>query len=131
MYIQRILKEQGMKSMGVGDGAAAVTAAGKERFDLILMDMGLPVMSGLDAARAIRQAEAAMGKQRTPIAALTANAHPQDKDECTKAGMDDFISKPFDEKAFWRVIDRLLACSDDPEANPTTDPSVSPSNAQD
>jgi CheY-like chemotaxis protein len=108
MYIQRILKEQGMKSTGVGDGEDAVTEAARDGFDLILMDLGLPKLGGLEATRAIRQAEAARGKPRIPIAALTANAYPQDREECIKAGMDDFISKPFEEKAFWRVVDRLL-----------------------
>jgi signal transduction histidine kinase/CheY-like chemotaxis protein len=131
LYIQRILREQGMKTTGVGDGEAAVAAAGRERFDLILMDMGLPVMSGLDATRAIRQEEASSGTQRSPIAALTANAYPQDREECTKAGMDGFISKPFEEKAFWQVIDRLLAPPENPVPKPSTDTAVSPSEDQD
>jgi CheY-like chemotaxis protein len=95
------------------------------------MDLGLPKLSGLEATRAIRQSEATSGKKRTPIAALTANAYPQDKEECTKVGMDDFISKPFEEIAFWRVVDRLLR----PEgASSGTSPgaiSVSPSDDQD
>lgn len=123
LYIQRILKEEGLRTSGVGDGAAAVEAAGKESFDLILMDMGLPVMSGLDATRSIRQAEVATGRKRTPIAALTANAYPQDREECTRAGMDDFISKPFEEKAFWQVVDRLLGFSSAPSINPSVNPS--------
>jgi signal transduction histidine kinase/ActR/RegA family two-component response regulator len=128
LYIQRILKEQGMKSTGVGDGEAAVTTAGNAEFDLILMDLGLPKLSGLEATRAIRQSETASGKKRTPIAALTANAYPQDKEECTKVGMDDFISKPFDEKAFWRVVDRLLRRKGDPSGGVSGDPSSAPSN---
>jgi signal transduction histidine kinase/ActR/RegA family two-component response regulator len=131
LYIQRLLKEQGMQATGVGDGESAVATAGNAGFDLILMDLGLPKLSGLEATRAIRQSEATSGKKRTPIAALTANAYPQDKEECTKVGMDDFISKPFEEIAFWRVVDRLLR----PEgASSGTSPgaiSVSPSDDQD
>jgi signal transduction histidine kinase/FixJ family two-component response regulator len=135
MYIQRLLKEQGMMTTGVGDGESAVAAASTEPFNLILMDLGLPKLSGLEATRAIRQAESASGRPRTLIAALTANAYPQDKEECIKAGMDDFISKPFEEKGFWRVLDRLLgpsatipdATSDDPSVRSSADSRVNPS----
>jgi CheY-like chemotaxis protein len=131
LYIQRMLEGEGLKTSGVGDGAAAVAAAGEEAFDMILMDMGLPLMSGLDATRIIRQAETATGRKRTPIAALTANAYPQDREECTKAGMDDFISKPFEEKAFWLVVDRLLGVSSAPSINQSVNPSINPSSDQD
>ena len=123
MYIQRILREQGMATTEAGDGKSAVSMALGSEFDLILMDMGLPVMNGLEATRNIRKAEIAMGRRRTPIAALTANAFPQDREECINAGMDDFISKPFEEKNLWLVVDRLL----DPKSNPSVSSPLSPS----
>jgi signal transduction histidine kinase/CheY-like chemotaxis protein len=62
--------------------------------DIVLMDMSMPVMNGVDATREIRAWEAAEGCNRCPIIALTANARPADKKKCIDAGMDDFLSKP-------------------------------------
>ncbi len=63
-------------------------------FDLILMDMHMPGVDGLEAARRIRAAET--GSARTPIIALTANAFAEDRDACLAAGMDGFLVKPLD-----------------------------------
>jgi len=79
----------------VGDGQAAVEAQAREPFDLILMDVQMPVLGGMDATRAIRAAEAASPQtRRVPIVALTARAMKGDREECLAAGMDDYVSKP-------------------------------------
>ena len=67
-----------------------------DRYDLILMDMHMPGVDGLEAARRIRAAEAELDAPRTPIVALTANAFAEDRDACLAAGMDGFLVKPLD-----------------------------------
>ena len=64
------------------------------RYDLVLMDVQMPQLDGLEAARRIRAAEA--GEARTPIVALTANAYAEDREACIAAGMDEILTKPLD-----------------------------------
>jgi len=79
----------------VNDGAAAVEAATRERFDLIFMDYHMPVLDGLHATQAIRAFEAQSRSSRTPIVAITASAMPSERAQCLAAGMDDVLVKPF------------------------------------
>jgi len=81
-----------------------LAAAADPDLDLILMDCQMPVMDGLDAARAIREAEA--GGPRVPIVALTGNAMPGDREACVAAGMDDYLAKPFSLSALKAMIDK-------------------------
>ena len=74
-------------------------------FDLILMDVRMPGIDGLEAARRIRAAEARAGQPRTPIIALTANAFPEHREACLAAGMDGFITKPLDRERLIRALD--------------------------
>jgi signal transduction histidine kinase/ActR/RegA family two-component response regulator len=76
-------------------GEEGLHAAMQRRFDLVLMDMQMPVMDGLQCTRAIRTYESAQQFDRTPIVAMTANALPSDRLACEDAGMDGFLSKPF------------------------------------
>jgi signal transduction histidine kinase/DNA-binding response OmpR family regulator len=83
------------------NGAAAIDCwlaarAGRAPFDRILMDLHMPGMDGLEAARRIRANEAEIGMSRTPILALTANASAEDREACLAAGMDGFLVKPLD-----------------------------------
>ena len=75
-------------------GQEAVDIVDKRHFDLILMDMQMPVMGGLEATRRIRAAEISAGRPRTPIIAMTAAAMESDREACLAAGMDDYIAKP-------------------------------------
>jgi CheY-like chemotaxis protein/HPt (histidine-containing phosphotransfer) domain-containing protein len=91
------------------DGREALLRIQSERFDLILMDVEMPVMNGLEATAAIREYESGRGEWRTPIVALTAEAMSGDRDRCLAAGMDDYISKPADPKALYALIKRYPA----------------------
>ena len=77
------------------NGEEGLRAAMRQDFDLILMDMQMPVMDGLDATRAIRAFEVANQRKRVRIVAMTANAMASDREACEQAGMDAFLSKPF------------------------------------
>jgi PAS domain S-box-containing protein len=76
------------------DGAVAAELVRRRRFDVILMDVQMPVMNGLDAARAIRAHESITGALPVPIIALTANAMKGDRELCIAAGMGDYLAKP-------------------------------------
>ena len=89
------------------DGLQAVAAAAERPYALILMDMQMPVMDGLEATRRIRGGD---GPNRdVPIVALTANAMASDQDACREAGMTDFLAKPFDRAGLTACIERALA----------------------
>jgi len=109
-----VVERGGHRLTLVGDGAAAVEAAQTRTFDVILMDMHMPVMNGLEAVREIRKAE---GDKRVPIIALTANALQEDQDACFAAGMDDFLSKPFEPAALLAMVARYGRAEE--EANPS------------
>jgi PAS domain S-box-containing protein len=89
-----MLQKWGHKVVVAGNGREAVDLSAGESFDLILMDMQMPDMSGIEATAAIRARETAGGAARLPIVALTANAMSGDRERCLAAGMDDYLSKP-------------------------------------
>jgi signal transduction histidine kinase/DNA-binding response OmpR family regulator len=85
------------------DGREAVEACAGDRFDLVLMDLQMPGMDGIGAARTIRETDA-----RTPLLALTAHAYPRDRERCMAAGMDDYLAKPVTPERLIRYVDRHL-----------------------
>ena len=89
-----ILEAVGVELTVVEDGQAAVEATEANQFDVILMDMQMPVMDGLTAIRLIRERERVTGVRRTPILALTANAMPEHARASAEAGADGHLSKP-------------------------------------
>jgi len=97
-----ILGGLGVAVETVEDGAQAVEAARNGAYDLILMDVHMPVMDGLDATRAIRRLDGPAGQ--TPIVALTANVQPEQVQRCREAGMDDHVGKPIQVAELLRVI---------------------------
>jgi CheY-like chemotaxis protein len=101
LLARALLHRLGHSPVVVGNGGLAVeafTAAAQAGvpYDLVLMDVHMPELDGLEAARRIRTAEAAMQLPRTRIVALTANAFGEDRDACLAAGMDNFLVKPLD-----------------------------------
>ncbi|HEX5378288.1 MAG TPA: ATP-binding protein [Phenylobacterium sp.] len=92
----------------VADGRAAFESWRDGTYDLILMDIQMPVMDGIDSARAIRAAELETGRRRTPIVALTANALSHQVEEYLAAGMDGHVAKPIEIAKLYDAISRAL-----------------------
>ena len=93
------------------DGQKAVEAAAaapEGYFDLVFMDMQMPLMDGIEAPRAIRDRERAAGRNRVPIVAMTANAFTEDREQALEAGMDGFMTKPIDLGKLRRVLEEYL-----------------------
>ena len=91
------LKKYNHEVIIANNGLEAVEKFGENKFDVILMDIMMPVMDGLEATVKIREAEKKHGiEKRTPIIALTANTMDNDKEKCLSYGMDEFLAKPFD-----------------------------------
>ena len=88
-----ILKRLGLVVDHCTDGAMVLESMSREAYDLVLMDMNLPVVDGLEVARRIRLQERDTGRH-VPIVALTGYAFPEDRMKCLSAGMDDFLAKP-------------------------------------
>ncbi|MEM6648730.1 MAG: response regulator [Pseudomonadota bacterium] len=97
-----ILKRAGHHVDVAGNGAEAVETFTLAEYDIVLMDMRMPEMDGLEATKALRAA----GHIDVPIIALTANAMGVDREACLQAGMNDFLSKPFDPNDLTRLLDR-------------------------
>ena len=100
-----ILEKLGCAVDVATDGEAALSLSAKARYDLIFMDVHMPVMDGLTATRSIRQSTLNQNRE-TPIVAITASASEQDQERCTAAGMDDFIAKPFKAEQLAKAIAR-------------------------
>lgn len=104
-----LLQQSGHRVSVADNGRLGLEAWRGGSFDLVLMDMMMPEMDGLEATRRIRTEEAARGNTRIPIVAVTASVMPGDRERCLEAGMDGFVSKPFTPEALLREIDRVLA----------------------
>jgi CheY-like chemotaxis protein len=104
--VEFILEPLGAELHSVENGELAVAEAAAGSFDLILMDMQMPVMDGLEAVRRIRERERAEGLDRVRVCMLTANALPQFQTMAREAGADDFLTKPISAEA---LIGRVVA----------------------
>ncbi len=111
MLSRSILERAGHTVCLAVNGREAVefyfAALNTEPFDVVLMDVHMPDVDGLEATRQIRIRE--RSGHRVPIAALTANAFQEDRDDCLDAGMDDYLSKPFEPESLARTLHRLCA----------------------
>lgn len=104
LIVRRMLEPEALTLDFAENGARAVALYQQCRPDLVLMDMSMPIMDGLDATREIRRIEAEKGLPRCPVIALTANAFGEDRDACIAAGLDDFLSKPVTRAALTACI---------------------------
>jgi signal transduction histidine kinase/CheY-like chemotaxis protein len=106
MLAVRILQKRGHTVEVVEDGRQAIEALGKQPFDLILMDLQMPELGGLEATTLIREHEKSAGGH-IPIIAVTANAMVGDRERCLIAGMDDYVSKPIQANELFAAIERV------------------------
>jgi two-component system sensor histidine kinase/response regulator len=102
---QVLLRKLGHRAVIAANGRAALSALKKQAFDLVLMDIQMPVMGGLEAASGIRAEETRIGGH-IPIVAMTAHAMSGDRDRAMLAGMDDYVSKPIRFEDLRRAIQR-------------------------
>ncbi|GMV04713.1 MAG: hypothetical protein AMXMBFR53_09930 [Gemmatimonadota bacterium] len=98
-----LLKRRGHEVIAVTDGKQAVEAAQRDRFDLVLMDIQMPEMDGLEATRRIRRFADA---ETLPVVALTAHAFAEERERSRVAGMNDFLAKPFRPEDLYDLVDR-------------------------
>jgi CheY-like chemotaxis protein len=99
---QLFLERAGCDVLLAGDGSEAIARLDEQRVDLVLMDVQMPVMDGLEATRRLRAAG-----HRLPIVGLTANAMPEQVAECREAGMDDVIAKPLERERLESVLEKF------------------------
>ncbi len=106
--VTRLLEKRSLVPVLAGDGNEVLRALESDTFDLILMDVQMPGMDGLQTTAAIRHREQETGR-RVPILAMTAHAMDRDRQRCLEAGMDAYVSKPVSPEALYRAIEDLLA----------------------
>jgi CheY-like chemotaxis protein len=99
-----LLSGRGHHVTVVANGREAVERLARETFDLVLMDLQMPVMGGLEATAVIREQEPRTGR-RTRIIAMTAHAMSRDRERCLAAGMDGYLSKPIDKEELFAAVE--------------------------
>ncbi|MEY2878099.1 MAG: hypothetical protein RLZZ15_479 [Verrucomicrobiota bacterium] len=102
--VTAMLKALGYTPATASDGAQGLTALAAHRYDLVLMDVQMPVLDGFGATRRLRDGEAGELNRRVRVVALTANAASEDRDACLAAGMDDFLTKPIQRPRLLEVL---------------------------
>ena len=105
MLATAMLKKGNMTVEVANNGLDAIHALSDHAFDVVLMDVQMPVMDGLEATRSIRDV---LQFQDLPVIAMTANAMRGDRERCIEAGMNDYLTKPIDREAMYRTIGRWL-----------------------
>ena len=103
-----ILKKLGFSADMVDNGKKAIKALAATRYDLVLMDCQMPEMDGYEATQRIRSQTSKVVNQQVPIVALTANAMKDDREKCLKAGMNDYLAKPFKPEDLALMIEKWL-----------------------
>ena len=122
MIATLIVKQLGMTYEDVGSGYEALERVRKTHFDAILMDIQMPHIDGLDTTKLIREHESSQEQKRTPIIAVTAHAMAEDREAAIQAGMDDYLTKPFDKDGLRDTLLRnglipLTDAQDEPKPN--------------
>jgi CheY-like chemotaxis protein/HPt (histidine-containing phosphotransfer) domain-containing protein len=107
ILVVRLLEKEGHRVTVAGNGREVLDRVAKERFDLVLMDVQMPEISGFEATASIRRREGGTGV-RLPIVAMTAHAMKGDRERCLEAGMDGYVAKPIQAAELFQVIERTL-----------------------
>ena len=124
-----LLNSVGLTTMVAANGQIALDLLKKNAFDLVLMDIQMPVMNGLDATKAIRSRDDEYFK-KVPIIAMSARAFQKDKDDCINAGMNSYIAKPIDPMLLYNELTKFLQVVDKmPMAAKANDSEVVPASA--
>ena len=105
---QLMVAETGCGVDFADNGIKALECLAARDYDLVFMDVHMPEMDGLEATRRIRALQAEGERKCIPIIALTANTMPGDLEKCLAIGMDDYVSKPFDRRKIWAVLEKWL-----------------------
>jgi CheY-like chemotaxis protein/HPt (histidine-containing phosphotransfer) domain-containing protein len=122
-----LLNKLGLRADAVANGAEAIKTLQSVPYDVVLMDVEMPEMDGLEATRRIRNGQSGAQSRQVPIIAMTAHALHGDRERCLQAGMNDYLAKPVELSALVRTLDRWLpketepaemACSSTPEQSP-------------
>ncbi len=108
MVLKTLLEPAGIAPTMVINGAEAVAAWERQKWDLVLMDIQMPGMNGLEAARAIRRRELETGRSRTPIVAVTANAMSHQVVQYREVGMDGVVAKPVNITSLYEAMEQAL-----------------------
>jgi signal transduction histidine kinase len=116
VIVQAMLAELGATCRIVGNGRDSLDALRKEAFDLVLMDIRMPVTDGISATIELRGREVALGLSRIPVIAMTANSETDEGRACRAAGMDDFLTKPFGMQQLRRLLSTYGKQRDDAPA---------------
>ena len=124
LVLRTLLAQIGIHPVVVADGQQALSAWRGSDWDVILMDMQMPVMDGLTATQLIRAEEAVRGLLRTPIIALTANAMSHQVDAYRASGMDGHVSKPLETAKLFEVLERVMNDNQSGAMAPQADPDM-------
>jgi len=121
--MRKLLQRLDLEATAAGDGVEAVALYGEQEFDLILMDVQMPNMDGLEATRQIRRMEQEQGLPHMAIVAMTANAMAGDRERCLESGMDDYMSKPVKPTDLKKMLQHWLPGGVETQERPKTPPS--------
>lgn len=103
--VRMMLETRGWLSTVVDDGEKAIRLCGDGSFDLVVMDLQIPVLSGFEAARQIRRLEKEKGVPPVPIVALSAHVSRKIREECFRCGMNDYLPKPIHMEKFFATLE--------------------------
>lgn len=106
--VEQLLRRRGYEVTLATGGRQAIELLAARRFDALLLDLHMPEVDGFQVVRELRAREASTG-EHLPVIALTALSRPSDRDRCLAAGMDEFVSKPVEAIALWRLLERFVA----------------------
>ena len=106
--VYKFVEKLGHSAVCVTNGEEALSQLAQHHFDLILMDIQMPIMNGIEATRRIRKATVLGDKQNIPIIALTAHAMSSDRDAFLKEGMTDYLAKPISIQELKKILEKNL-----------------------